>query len=91
MSETWQGLFMDLVVNLLGFSTPTHTHNFDSHSNSYDRSKTADVRSSVDCRKSGSSTGSKLGNSFETWRGLRFLILPYFLIDQVARLYAHMT
>jgi hypothetical protein len=44
MSEAWKGSFMDLAANLLGFSTPTHTHNFGNHSNGYGCSKTALMR-----------------------------------------------
>jgi hypothetical protein len=36
---------MDLAANMLGFSMPTHTHDFNNHSNGYDRSKTAIKRS----------------------------------------------
>jgi hypothetical protein len=35
MSESWIGLITDSVTNLLNFSTPTHTHDFDNHSNGY--------------------------------------------------------
>jgi hypothetical protein len=40
MSESWLGLFTDSVAILLSFSTPTHAHDFDNHSNDYGRSKT---------------------------------------------------
>jgi hypothetical protein len=45
MSESWIGLIIDSATNLLNFSTPTHTHNFDNHSNGYGHSNTAHVRS----------------------------------------------
>jgi hypothetical protein len=40
MGETWQGLIMDSVVNLLSSSTPTHTHDLDNHSIGHGCSKT---------------------------------------------------
>jgi hypothetical protein len=45
MSESWLGLITDSAVNLLRFSTSTHTHDFDNHSNGYGRSKIALMRS----------------------------------------------
>jgi hypothetical protein len=44
------------LAKLLGFSMPTHTHNFGNYHNGYDHLKTADVWSSADCRKIASST-----------------------------------
>jgi hypothetical protein len=35
MSESWRGLIMDFAASLLSFSTPTHIHDFDNHSNDY--------------------------------------------------------
>jgi hypothetical protein len=55
MSDTWWGFNTDFGANLLRFSWPTHTHNFDNYKNGYGRSKTALVRSLADCRKSASS------------------------------------
>jgi hypothetical protein len=54
--ESWQGLFMDSVEHLTSFPTPTHTHIFGNHNNSYGHLKTADVRNFADCRKTASST-----------------------------------
>jgi hypothetical protein len=45
MSESWLRLITDSAAHLLSFSTPTHTHNFDNHSNGYGCSKAALVRS----------------------------------------------
>jgi hypothetical protein len=45
MSESWLGLFTDYAAILLSFSTLTHAHDFDNHSNGYGRSKTELVRS----------------------------------------------
>jgi hypothetical protein len=45
MSESWLGLITDSVGHLLSFSMPTHTHDFDKHTNGYGHSKTALVRS----------------------------------------------
>jgi hypothetical protein len=66
MSETWQGLITDSAANLLRFSTPTHTHDFNNHSNGYDSSKMALVQSLMDHRKSDSSTSFELGYRFRT-------------------------
>jgi hypothetical protein len=41
MSKSWRGLITDSAAHLLRFSMPTHTHDFDNHSNGYGRSKTA--------------------------------------------------
>jgi hypothetical protein len=45
MSESWEGLFMDSSAHLLSFSTPTHTHGFDSYNDGYGHSKTTFMRS----------------------------------------------
>jgi hypothetical protein len=45
MTEGQRGSNMDFVVNLLSFSTPTHTHDFDNHINGYGRSNTALMQS----------------------------------------------
>jgi hypothetical protein len=57
MGETWQGLITDFTANLLRFSSPTHTHNFDNHSDGYGHLKTALVRNLAGSRKSVSSMG----------------------------------
>jgi hypothetical protein len=62
--ESWRGLFTDYVDQLTSFHVPTCTHIFGNHSNGYGHLKTADMRSFVDCRKSDSSTASKLGFDF---------------------------
>jgi hypothetical protein len=45
MSETWLGLITDSAANLLSFSTPTHTRDFDNHNNGYDHLNTGLMRS----------------------------------------------
>jgi hypothetical protein len=45
MSESWCGLITDFESNLLSFSAPTLTLDFDNPSNGYGHSKTALVRS----------------------------------------------
>jgi hypothetical protein len=62
--ESWRGLFMHSIDHLTSFTAPTHTHVFSNHSNGYDHLKTANVRSFMDCRKTDSSTASKLGFDF---------------------------
>jgi hypothetical protein len=70
--ETWRCLITDSATNLLSFSTPTHSHNFDNHNNGYDCSKIALVRS-----VSGSSeicflNGFELGKGFRIGKGYDF-------------------
>jgi hypothetical protein len=48
-------MITDSVCHLISFSTPTHTHIFGNHRNGYNHLKTADVWSSMDCRKTASS------------------------------------
>jgi hypothetical protein len=72
---------MNSAASLLSFSTPTHIEDFGNYNIGYGRSKTAFVQSLADHQKSDSSTGSKLRNSFRTWRGLQFLRLSFFLFD----------
>jgi hypothetical protein len=55
---------MDSVDHLSSFPASTHTHIFGNHSNGDGHLKTADVRSFMDCRKTASSTASKLGFDF---------------------------
>jgi hypothetical protein len=45
MSETKQGFITDFAANLLSFSTPTHTHDFNNHNNGYGYLKTALLQS----------------------------------------------
>jgi hypothetical protein len=45
MGETWRSLITDFVANLLSISTPTHTHDFDNHSDGYSHPKTTLVQS----------------------------------------------
>jgi hypothetical protein len=47
---------MDFVANLLGFSTPTYTHDFDNHNDDYGHPNTALMWSLADRRKSVSLT-----------------------------------
>jgi hypothetical protein len=56
MGEPWRRFITDSTVNLLIFSTLTHTHDIDNHNNGYGHLKTADVRSSVDYHKTEPST-----------------------------------
>jgi hypothetical protein len=52
------------VFHLISLLTPTHTHVFSNHHDSYGYLKTADERSSAARWKSDSSTASKLGFDF---------------------------
>jgi hypothetical protein len=79
--ESCRGLIMDLPSSLLSFSTPTQSHDSGNHSNDYVHSKTILVRSSVDHRKSDSSTASKLGFNFGIDENYDFLRLSYCLIN----------
>jgi hypothetical protein len=45
MGETWCRLITDFAANLLSFSMPTHTHDFNNQINGYSRSKTTLMRS----------------------------------------------
>jgi hypothetical protein len=48
--ESWRELFTDSVGHLISFPSPSHTHFFGNHINGYSHSKTANMRSSADCR-----------------------------------------
>jgi hypothetical protein len=56
---------MDSIGHLTSFPAPTHTQVFGNHSNGYGHLKTADVRSSVDWRKTASLKASKLEFDFK--------------------------
>jgi hypothetical protein len=64
MSESWLGLIMDSAVNLLSFSMPTHTHNFDNHNNGYGHSRTSLIWSVSESPEIDFFDGLKLGNGF---------------------------
>jgi hypothetical protein len=46
---------MDFTASWPSFSTPTHTHDFDNHSNGYDYLKDSTHSELADCRKTASS------------------------------------
>jgi hypothetical protein len=64
ISETWRGLIMDSAANLLGISTPNHTHDFSNHSDGYVHSKAALVQSVSGQPEIQFFNGFKLRNGF---------------------------
>jgi hypothetical protein len=76
--ETWWGLFTDSIDHLLRFPTPTDTHVSGNHNNGYGHLKTADVRSSVDYRKTEPSM-VQTWIWFQNRRGLYFFKIASFL------------
>jgi hypothetical protein len=74
-SKSWWGLITDFAASLLSFSTPTHTHDFDNHSNGYGCLKYSARAELADCRKSDSLTASKLGFDFRIDENCDFKII----------------
>jgi hypothetical protein len=51
MSESWRGLITYFASSLLSFSTPTHTHDFNNHSNGYGYFNDSARAELADCQK----------------------------------------
>jgi hypothetical protein len=74
-SKSWRGLNTDFAASLLSFLMPTHTHDFNNHSNGYGCLKYSAHAELADCRKSDSSTALKLGFEFRINENYDFKII----------------